>query len=104
MIYLSKGLRRGGIGYASAMIDTSSARAERPWHHAGNFAGGLLLVLLLVVGFALPGRQPDMGDWSAWAAAAAPLVIAAIAQSQIVLAGVRTWERGEPIISKRCIG
>ena len=32
------------------------------------------------------------------------LVIAAIAQSQIVLAGVRTWARGEPIISKRCIG
>jgi hypothetical protein len=32
------------------------------------------------------------------------LVIAAIAQSQIVLAGVRIWARGEPIISKRCIG
>ena len=87
MIYLSKGLRHDGMGYASAMIDTASATPQRAWHHPGNFTGAVLLALLLLAWFALPGRRPDMGDWSAWAAAAAPLVIAAIAQSQIVLAG-----------------
>ncbi|HEY8012717.1 MAG TPA: hypothetical protein VIE70_02390, partial [Dongiaceae bacterium] len=75
------------MSYAPATIETASATPHRAWHHPGNFAGAVLLILLLLAGFVLPGRSPDMGDWSAWAAAAAPLVIAAIAQSQIVLAG-----------------
>src|SRR5262245_53136674 len=68
------------------MVDSDSAPA-RPWHHPSNFSGALLLALLLLFWLMLPGRRPDLGDWSAWAAAAAPLVIAAIAQTQIVLTG-----------------
>lgn len=69
------------------MIELAPATAARPWHHPGNFAGAALLAVLLLCWLALPGRQPDLADWGAWAAAAIPLVIAAIAQSQIVLAG-----------------
>src|SRR5262249_8916905 len=70
-----------------AMIELAPATVARPWHHPGNFAGAALLALLLLCWLALPGRRPDLADWSTWAAAATPLVIAAIAQSQIVLAG-----------------
>src|SRR5215475_14320704 len=68
------------------MADSDRA-AARPWHHPSNFGGALLLALLLLGWLTLPGRRPDLGDWTAWAAAAAPLVIAAIAQTQIVLTG-----------------
>lgn len=49
-----------------------------------NFAG---LALLLLLGLPLLGHWPDLGSWSAWLAGAIPLVIAAIAQAQVVLAG-----------------
>lgn len=69
------------------MVDLAPAREARPWHHPGNFAGAAPLALLLLAWLASPGHRPDMADWGAWAAAATPLVIAPIAQSQIVLAG-----------------
>jgi len=49
-----------------------------------NFAG---LALLLLFALPLLGHWPDLGSWSAWLAGAIPLVIAAIAQAQVVLAG-----------------
>jgi len=49
-----------------------------------RFAGLALLVLLAVP---LLRHWPGLGSWSVWLAGAIPLVIAAIAQAQIVLAG-----------------
>ena len=49
-----------------------------------RFAGLALLALLAAL---MARHWPDLGSWSAWFAGAIPLVIAAIAQAQIVLAG-----------------
>jgi ribose/xylose/arabinose/galactoside ABC-type transport system permease subunit len=49
-----------------------------------RFAGLALLVLLAAL---MARHWPDLGSWSTWFAGAIPLVIAAIAQAQIALAG-----------------
>jgi ribose transport system permease protein len=49
-----------------------------------RFAG---LALLILLALPLLRHWPDLGSWSVWLAGAIPLVIAAIAQAQIVLAG-----------------
>src|SRR5579871_5183386 len=49
-----------------------------------RYTGLALLVLLAAL---MARHWPDLGSWSVWLAGAIPLLIAAIAQAQIVLAG-----------------
>jgi ribose transport system permease protein len=54
---------------------------------AADLAAPALLALVLAGWVLLAGRPPDLFSWGSWLAAAAPLLAAAIAQSQVVMAG-----------------
>jgi ribose transport system permease protein len=53
----------------------------------GNAIGPWLLPVLLLLWMLVSRRGPDLFDWVSWLGAAVPLVIAAIAQAQVVLVG-----------------
>ncbi len=68
------------------MVDMQLPK-RRSWHDPRNFAGVPLLVVLAAICQLSPGRGLDVGGISILLTSATPLVIAAIGQTQIVLAG-----------------
>ncbi len=60
---------------------------QSPWRSVTNFSGVPLLALLVIACLGAPGHGLDLGSLDVWLSAGTPLVIAAIGQTQIVLAG-----------------